>query len=228
MLELGHWMQRKRAHVLDRQTDAASLLKESGVPLEVLEHEWRAQKDAQLEKLPRIHLSCLLTKHLLIILSGQSKNLADQTITNVVEGQSILRNMKKKLKKAKHGLQQISTSGTAEEVDAAQASVDLITSEIARTEGSIAEQRQVLGFTGKAGLKKLKGNVFFQLRTNALALRRRIVQNIISRKFEMEKMERLVRHGDQMGECFPFIRHSYAACNYVCSTSRPRTIEAEP
>jgi len=37
--------------------------------------------------------------------SGQSKNLADCTITNVIKGQGILRNMKKKLKKAKDELQ---------------------------------------------------------------------------------------------------------------------------
>jgi len=228
MFELGHWMQRKRAHVLDSQTNATTSLKESGVPLEVLKHEWRAQKDAQLEKLPRIHLSCLLTKRLLIFLSGQSKNLANHAITNVIKEQGILRNMKKKLKKAKGGLQRISSSGTAEEVNLAQAGIDSITSEIAGIKSSIAEQKLLLGSTAKGSLKKLKGDAFLQLRTNALALRQCIIQNLIARKFEMEKMERLVRRGDQMGEHFPFIWHSYAECHYACSSSRPHTIEAEP
>jgi hypothetical protein len=205
ILELGHWMQRKRAHILDHQTNATSLLKQSGVPLDVLEHEWRAQRNAQLEKLPHIYLSYLLTKHLLILLSGQSKNLADHTITSVIEEQRILQNMKKKLKKMKGGLQQIMTSGAVKEVDVAQAGVNSITSEIARIESSIAKKRLVLGFMGKGSLKKLKGNAFLQICTNALALRQRIVQNLIAHKFEMEKMECLVRHGDQMGECFPFI-----------------------
>jgi len=219
MLELGHWIQRKHAHILDCQTDSSSRLKESGVPLEVLERKWRAQRDAQLEKHPCIPLSRLLTKHLLIFLSGQSKNLADHTITNVIEGQNILQNMKKKLKKAKGGLQQILTSGTAEEINVAQASVHSITSEITRIKGSIAEQQLILGYTGKGSLKKLKGNVFLQLCTNALALQQCIVQNLIVCKFEMEKMEQLVHHGDQMGECFPFILHSYAECHYACSSS---------
>jgi len=151
--------------------------------------------------------------------SGQSKNLADRTITNIIEGQGILRNMKKKLKKAKDELQRKLGTGTTEETDLAQTAIDSLTSEIATIEGSIAEQKLVLGFTGKGSLEKLKGNAFLQFRTNALALRRRIVQNLIARKFEMEKMERLVRHGNQMGECFPFTQHSSAKSHYSRSSS---------
>jgi hypothetical protein len=90
--------------------------------------------------------------------------------------------------------------------------------EIATIKGSIAEQKLVLGFTGKGCLKKLKGNVFLHLCTNALALQQCIIQNLIAHKFEMEKMERLVHCGDQMGECFPFIQHSCAKSHYYSSS----------
>jgi len=211
-------MQRKCAHVLDHQTDATALLKESGISLETLEREWKAQRDAQLEK-PPVCIYPVAHETSADIPSGQSKNLADRTITNVIEGQGILRNMKKKLKKAKDELQRKLGTGMTEETNLAQTAIDSLTSEIATIEGSIAEQKLVLGFTGKGSLEKLKGNAFLQFCTNALALRWRIVQNLIARKFEMEKMERLVHHGNQMGKCFPFTQHSSAKPHYSHSSS---------
>jgi len=102
--------------------------------------------------------------------AGQSKNLANHTITNVIEGQGILRNTKKKLEKVKDELQQKLGTGTTEGTNPAQTAINLLTSEIAMIKGSIAEQKLVLGFMGKGSLKKLKGSVFLQFHTNALAL----------------------------------------------------------
>ena len=53
LLELGHWMQRKRASAVDRQMDAMLRFQQSGVPLDILEHEWGAQVKAQLASTPR-------------------------------------------------------------------------------------------------------------------------------------------------------------------------------
>jgi len=110
-------------------------------------------------------------------------------------------------------------TGATEETDLAQTAIDSLTSEIATIEGSIAEQKLVLGFMGKGSLEKLKGNAFLQFHTNALALQWRIIQNLIACKFEMEKMERLVCYSNQMGECFPFTQHSSAKSHYSCSSS---------
>jgi hypothetical protein len=53
LLEMGHWVQRKWASALDRQTDASLRLQQSGVPLATLEREWKAQIEAQLASAPR-------------------------------------------------------------------------------------------------------------------------------------------------------------------------------
>jgi hypothetical protein len=53
LLELGHWMQRKTRNAIDRQMDARQRLQQSGVPLSTLEHEWKAQIEAQLASAPR-------------------------------------------------------------------------------------------------------------------------------------------------------------------------------
>jgi hypothetical protein len=73
---------------------------------------------------------------------------------------------------------------------------------ITSLEETIKEHVSVLGFTEapKGSLWKFKGNAFLRLRMNALALRERIIQNLIARKFEMEKLERLVNFGNRMGK----------------------------
>lgn len=69
-------------------------------------------------------------------------------------------------------------------------------------EDDIEEHMSALGFTKtpSGSLRKFKGNTFLRLRMNALALRERIFQNLIARKFEMEKLERLVKSGNRMGK----------------------------
>ena len=60
----------------------------------------------------------------------------------------------------------------------------------------------VLGFTEMptGSLQKFKADPFLCLRMNALALQEQIIQNLIARKFEMEKLERLVDCGNWMGK----------------------------
>ena len=53
LLELGHWVQRKWGSTGIRQVDARLRLLQSGVPLDILEHEWKAQIEAQLASAPR-------------------------------------------------------------------------------------------------------------------------------------------------------------------------------
>lgn len=91
-------------------------------------------------------------------------------------------------------------SNTADE--ALTAEINSYEKIITSLEGDIEEKMSVLGFaeTPKGSLRKFKGNTFLRLRMNALALRERIIQNLVARKFEMEKLERLVKTGDRMGE----------------------------
>ena len=91
-------------------------------------------------------------------------------------------------------------AGTAEEIQASEAEVDSLAAVIAQLEDNISKQTSTLGITAKGKLYKLKGSTFLRLRMNLLALRQRIIQNLVARRFEMEKLERLVRYGDRMGK----------------------------
>ena len=83
-------------------------------------------------------------------------------------------------------------AGTAQEIQASEAEVVLIQAVITHLEGNISQQMSMLGITAKGKLSRLKGNIFLHLQMNTLALWGRIIQNFVARKFEMEKLERLV------------------------------------
>ena len=82
--------------------------------------------------------------------------------------------------------------------------VESLAAVITQLEGNINQQTSTLGITAKGKLSKLKGDTFLRLRMNSLALRKRIIQNLVARKFEMEKLERLVRYGDRMGKSYVY------------------------
>ena len=71
---------------------------------------------------------------------------------------------------------------------------------ITHLEYNINKQMSALGISAKGKLRKLKGDTFLRLRMNSLALREKIIQNMVARKFETEKLDRLVRYGDRMGK----------------------------
>src|SRR5258706_12802990 len=71
---------------------------------------------------------------------------------------------------------------------------------IKQLEGNISKQMSALGIAAKGKLHKLKGNSFLCIQMNLLALWQRIIQNLVARKFEMEKIECLVQYGNHMGK----------------------------
>ena len=91
-------------------------------------------------------------------------------------------------------------AGDAQEIQTSEAEIESLESVITQLEDNISKQKSTLGITAKDKLRNLKGNKFLCLRMNSLALRQRIIQNLVARKFEMEKLERLVRYGDRMGQ----------------------------
>ena len=98
-------------------------------------------------------------------------------------------------------------SSTANGAEASTAEIKSCEEIITSLEETIKEQMSVLGFTEtpKGTLRKLRGDAFLRVRMNALALRERIIQNLIARKFEMEKLERLVSCGNRMGKSCSYI-----------------------
>ncbi|KIJ05959.1 hypothetical protein PAXINDRAFT_57246, partial [Paxillus involutus ATCC 200175] len=64
---------------------------------------------------------------------------------------------------------------------------------------TLQRRREGLGVTGCAKLVALRGNVFLQVRMNALSVKTRIRDRLHQRKFELERIERAYRQtvGDQ-------------------------------
>jgi hypothetical protein len=135
-------------------------------------------------------------------IAGQSKNIADRAISNILEKRDILKRKKRNLVQARKTLERKAQAGTPQEIQASEAEVESLEAVINQLERNISQQTLVLGITAKTKLSSLKGNDFLRLRMNSLALREKIIQNLVSRRFEMEKLERLVRYGDRMGKSY--------------------------
>ena len=103
---------------------------------------------------------------------------------------------------ARKFLERKATAGTAQDIQASEAEVVSLAALIKQLEGNISRQMSSLGITAKDKLSRLKGDTFLRLRMNSLALRERIIRNLVARKFEMEKLERLVRYGGRMGRSY--------------------------
>ena len=133
-------------------------------------------------------------------ISGQSKNIADHAIANILEKWDVLKTKRLTLARARKALEQKVKTGAAQDIQASGEQVELLEGVITQLEGNISNQTAALGITTTSKLNKLKGNTFLRLWMNSLTLRQRIIQNLVARKFEMEKIEHLVRYGDCMGK----------------------------
>ena len=133
-------------------------------------------------------------------ISGQSKDIADRAIANILEKRDILQKKKVNLVQARKPSGWTVKAGIVQVTGAREAEVESLTQEITQLQNDISKQMISLGLTAQAKLHRLKGNTFLRLRMNSLALRQKIIQKSIARKFEMEKLERLVRYGDRMGK----------------------------
>jgi len=122
----------------------------------------------------------------------------------ILENKEVLKKVKRNRTRSSGVLKQKTGTMTAEGMLNAEAEIASYTEVITSLEEAINIKTSELGFTEtpKGGLRKFKGNAFLCLRMSALALRGRIVQNLIARKFEMEKLEHLVCYGDWIGKYF--------------------------
>src|SRR5258706_14597126 len=102
---MGNWMQRKWYSALNHKMDTGLRLQQSGVPLATLEHEWKAQIEAQLAS--SLHSKCDPLSMVLStdFISGQSKNIADHTIADILEKQDGLKPKKENLLQAGNSLE---------------------------------------------------------------------------------------------------------------------------
>jgi hypothetical protein len=82
--------------------------------------------------------------------------------------------------------------GTAQEIQASEEEVKSLAAVITQLEDNISKQMSALSIAAKGRFHKLKGNTFLCLQMNSLALRQRIIQNLVAHRFEMEKLECLV------------------------------------
>ena len=153
--------------------------------------------------------------------------MADRTISSILEKQNILKKKKQNLTQAKKALEQKAKDGTGQEILASEAEVESLTAMITELEGNITREIATLGITAKGSLSHLKGNTFLRLRMNSLALREKIIQNLVSRKFELERLDRLARYGDRMGKSHVYNCSSQFS-DLLGSQSRPCSTQKRP
>ena len=146
--------------------------------------------------------------------------MAERAVSSILEKQNILKKKKQNLVQAKKALERKAKDGTAQEILASEAEVETLTAVITELEGNIAREISTLGITAKGSLSRLKGNTFLRLRMNSLALREKIIQNLVSHKFELERLDRLVQYGDRMGKS-PMYNFSSQFSDLLGSQSRP-------
>jgi len=120
----------------------------------------------------------------------------------ILEKKEVLKKVKCNLTRSSSALKRKAGTMTVEGILAAEAEIASYTEVITSLEEAININTSELSFTEtpKGGLCKFKGDTFLCLRMSTLMLHERIVQNLIAHKFEMEKLERLIRYGDQIGK----------------------------
>ncbi|KAH6909713.1 hypothetical protein BKA70DRAFT_1425430 [Coprinopsis sp. MPI-PUGE-AT-0042] len=70
-----------------------------------------------------------------------------------------------------------------------------LTTKLASLNASLAAKQNRLDLTGREELQKIASSRFFALKVNARALRDRILSKLQNRKFEMERLEKVIRGG---------------------------------
>jgi hypothetical protein len=120
----------------------------------------------------------------------------------ILEKKEILKKAKCDHTRSSSVLEQKAGTMTMEGILTAEAEIASYTEVITSLEEAINKKMSELGFTEtpKGSLCKFKGDTFLHLRMSTLVLHKRIVQNLIACKFEMEKLKRLVCYGDWMGK----------------------------
>ena len=124
---------------------------------------------------------------MLIFSPGQSRQSGNTAVEDVRQ----LRLSRDELRKSIRDLQSIITNPTSANYEVATAQDDLCKdkAKLMKVNAIVKAKEQALGIDGCNKLDRLWNNPYMTLQMNALALKTRIHQCLISRKFECDRVE---------------------------------------
>ncbi|KAF4587963.1 hypothetical protein EYR38_009924 [Pleurotus pulmonarius] len=174
LLNLGHWLARKRVLCLKKRTEAMDTLADCPEDEERLRDEWASQVGHQTKPLPR-----------------QSATKGKKAVEEALRLSKALDIASKRLRR----LEQTLTSSNATDYEYAEAELQL---ESAQAEHKKAKDKlrikcQALGVSATTKLNTLLNNPYISARQNAIALKRRLRERLQHRKFELDPLERAHR-----------------------------------
>ncbi|KIJ04760.1 hypothetical protein PAXINDRAFT_21945, partial [Paxillus involutus ATCC 200175] len=119
----------------------------------------------------------------------QSKHKADEEISKIIELEKLVGARAQMVR----SLELRFISNQVHDVESFEIEIADARSQHNNLLETLRRRREGLGVTGRAKLVALRGNVFLQVRMNALAVKTRIRDRLRQRKFELERIERAYR-----------------------------------
>ncbi|THU87648.1 hypothetical protein K435DRAFT_681343, partial [Dendrothele bispora CBS 962.96] len=170
----GQWLRRKTRQCNVRRLQAESDLRESGQEISFLKSQWDDQVKYQTQPLPR-----------------QKKNAAKAAVQEALRLNNALDTLEAKIS----DLEAVILSRASEQYQTVAAHDELQKARQSRDEmrKRLFDKEKALGITEKRQLRNLKNDAFLTKRLNARALKERLRQKLISRKFEYARLKRSYR-----------------------------------
>ncbi|KAH6888337.1 hypothetical protein BKA70DRAFT_1442986 [Coprinopsis sp. MPI-PUGE-AT-0042] len=173
----GAWIVRKWKSMVAKEAVALDGLKKLPWNSDTYSKEWQAQVAYQTRPLARV-----------------SKNAGKKAIESIITLSSLCDSLKQELAELDRRL--VTGADTLDApLDDLVTARESLQSKLASLEGSIKAKRKHLDLTGQEELRKLVSNRFFALKVNARAIRDRILSKLQNRRFEMERLEKVIRRG---------------------------------
>ncbi|KAJ6457865.1 hypothetical protein DFH09DRAFT_1255416 [Mycena vulgaris] len=177
VFRLGEWNKRRALHSAEKRSNAQEILDECGHPLDLLKAEWAKQVKAQTKPLARRtkNMGQKAVEAVFALRDGVKIRkaqvvAAEEAALDAIDGghQPAIQQTKEHLKKTKEGLR--------------------------TAEAKLKQKELALGVRDKARLANLATSKYLDLRMRCRAAKHRLRDRLRSRKFELDRVERSVRH----------------------------------
>jgi hypothetical protein len=171
LYHLSNWISRKYLNFMKRRENAVTEIEKCGSSREVLKEQWALQVKKQTEPAPRESISMLYTLKLTLS-QGQQRNAVRKLVGSILLLKSDLQAAKKLKRSTRHV--------DYDEVD--QDEVEDIDNRIRSLE------RQLGSSSRNLNLEKAENDEFLRARLKALAIKRKLLPKLVSRKFEAARL----------------------------------------
>jgi hypothetical protein len=176
---MGKWLARKSISCQAKMASATAALGDVAFTPDALRQQWASQVHSQTQPLPRA-----------------SATLAKSSIKAILDMKDYLN----ALSGETHRVDRLLGKGEGDVDELLSLRLELA-SKKERVEAQIAQQKQELGVSDAANLRRLLDNKYLQAHMQAKALKTRIQSKLRNRKFELEQLNRVYHQAFASGEC---------------------------